>query len=1456
MKQVNRLITFTMAILLFLGVFPQKTVYANFQHHIEDLNIRSIPSQAGRYNFELLFGKPRAALETEQPPSFAGDVDDINRATDYDISYRNTTMSERFPVTPQVYNQRYEDWSDVNSDPTKKYTHSFTNVSLEGGSIYEYQVIPSHMHKYNVYDPEYGWIAATPARAPYTQGMEPAKAIFLTDILIEGRGSGKNMTVSWQNPTYNGADVFEGYRIYWELGGSEVGSVKDKHIDVKLDDPRLVRLDNQMLQYTFEDPSLMIGTMYAVRVEPLGKGGILVRELNKFIINDYEYPIAYSEREYRANDVYIRPALYVEQQGLESVRIFWDKIHTTRKISKIEVLRSQNETFTPHEMIGVIRDTSAQTINYWTDPVIKSKVWYKIIIYFEDGTNMESEICSYDPFNEDFSPYKPNIFKIVDNNDMPLVMDIEFQAFTRPPYNDEEKGFSTILNGKEAYVDKDLIYYFWVTDEIINFNNPQFIAEYVDKIDAKNLSQHEFTTVDDKGNKVEFLAYNVKLDKYVTTSDQGYETKPLAENKVYYVKIQAERTTAGQMSKEALGSHFIAPTGDISVKPLMSANPPLRIKKDEKGVDVITNDSITIQWDKKWFEVYDDKTKSWYSKIGIDSKDSKFVFGKEAESADKSYYLNDLSDVNMSGALENLKDVLKGLGGDTSQTALMAVRLMDLTGSLYEIHVVDYDYMSESETYESYLEKLSNDVYKWQGIESQGDDPDHPEYKVIQQHSPTDGPLIENTAYVIFFRPYIIKDGKKNAYYPNYVTGTTLSDRDVIPTVPVVPTIDIVSSTETSITVRWNYAQALQYELKFSDKMTDYPQGGTVIKDEEIMKTAEIKTENEKTYLYYTVEGLFPKTLYYFWVRSYSTTNPQGTTYSLWSNPASGYTEDVEIPIPPRGLWLATKEYVDIYNKENDTKYVNRDSKYFILEWSRNAEDLYKDGDGSLSATSTDGTANLLSSENIRRSFMVKFDKLISNRKYYARAKTIVELSREGEGIKKSYYYLVQISLTPDFKDFTEIYVPGYTPKPDGNGIITRESEWCSTIEISTGKTDDEYDGNEEDLWYPLPDEDFELIYDSATRSLTYRFRSAGKDANGNNDNSVDQRFISRLVANRVFTFDANVSMYGNRLIETRSIQLPYSVYSAFSERKISLKMVANNMNIIFPSNALNTAEFKNISDFGKDAFIIFTLKEDVSLAPPLASGNSYISKPQTLSIQVVTASRRVTLTDFAEPILVELKADNKNLSFTRNVSAHISNKSDKNWQHIDSDYDATSNIMKIETYVLGSYGVISTKLPTYGSGTTSSDLQTVVNRLNIKDINQFSESEPITSNQFNNLISGIAEGKYSISINEPMSNDTYESLGKSGMLISGNHVSREAGINALVKLYEKKQSASIKNYMSIETTSHSDISMADTAYQIGLLKAEQVGFFDNSIRVEPKRNMTIGEVIYIINIIIQDTMQ
>ncbi|GHV40017.1 hypothetical protein FACS189490_04560 [Clostridia bacterium] len=1203
-----------------------------------------------------------------------------------------------------------------------------------------------------------------------------------------------------------------------------------------------------------------------------------------------------SGKEYRYNEVTVTPGLQGTPTENTKLRLYWEESFRSQNIIfdsdsiddlTLTIYYADNEGMNGKRDLITLNGAQAldrMDIMTERDPGgTKMTTWFQYVFSYLHTTNGEREryyiasnTWAYNPTDVTFYPEKPIIrdANALPANLQPTALSLLWEAFMRGPVTTAELD-SVDANkngvwdkGTEGLVqDRDLTYQIWVTDNVNAVDDRALLPLYEiggREGGANALIDATWPAQDPDNPSLRTVPAYIfdKITAYSASLANGeYTTLPVTDNRIYYFKVRAVKTVPPDQvfTADAYYSLYVPPINQIDTNPVTVGKPPLTIKKLESGAEDITINSVRVTWDTKWNEVYSDADKAWFSEVGI--VDGALVFGKkitdEMRTSEPPKTVT-FSDYKGDDAIEAAKARLIALGANEKAVELLPTRTLELNN--YEPHIraikktdVDNGIVNGIEIaeakggYENYIRYLlSMDegadaatlLSNWGPQVTPTGDPNRPEYNITG--------LEENTPYVIIFRPFLA--GKPlMAYYPTYVLATTLLRTSPIDVIPTVPTIVDVEEKDVSLEVKWEYKTGYKYELYYSELPDDYPDGAKrVVKTwDEINMNHVIKKGirpidgEEADFLHYVVTGLFPNTTYYLWLVAMTETEIENgavkVNVSSPSNPIMMKTKDLAPPNPPEGLGLIDEEALDIINKENEGQLMPTEYDYLIIQFMKdpNGEEL----DASTGAF-TGGDVEVLSSlsPSLLKYVMAKFNGLIANRTYYIRAKTRLTVTKNtaGGASEPTYQYIVEMSLSPEFTDPMTLWVPPGEAVPDSATSISRESIWTDTYHFMTAPYKGEYDGDKNNNMYPLPVNDFEIIYNAATDSLSVRLRSDKTDAQGNHDNLTDQRFISKLISNNTYNYVLDVTSYNNKAVTNKVIELPYSVINAFDERKINLTVRSGDLTVTFSPGFTQTAEVKRLNA-GFSSSLVITFRGNPA-APGLFARESYATAPQKLSLNYVTAKTNLAMQTTANPIAMSFKVQNRYDAYDSNLGVYTALDNNE-WGRQTDTYDEVSGMLSSSASKLGTFAAIKVAPPsqTIADPATEQALASVQTKMNIRDVNRVYAQSQISANQLNKIMAALAKNLRDVEINAGVTEAERTSLTKANMfLTSGTTVTRGQAAAALVKLYETKTKSQLKGFSS------------------PIEKAEYLGFFGDDA---PRAGdiITFGEALQMVDIIIMD---
>ncbi len=1434
LKKFKRLMATTLVCSLVMSNFTN--VYANKQAQVTAIAVTdSSPTQVGATSYKIKYN-------WTEPLSYEpdGDIDTLHTIptmpvgkAGYDMYFKNATKNEQATTATKV-----------NTDTLATNMSVNINRDLVDSSIYSFTTQPWHMHTYVSYNAD-GMPMYTEKRAPYVSGESLIEALYLSDIKLTAESEGTDVTFTWKNPQYYGKNVFAGYNIYYDVGGQN----DVKFIQV-LNSSQGLTLTNGVYSYTTTLPDITYGQFYDAKIEPIVSSGTGYQEIRSMAsptvtIDQKTYPIGFSSRDYLYQDIYLTPGIELTDISSENIQISW----SAGNYSKVEIYKSPKEgiegSIDGYSLLATLSGTNASITNQILEKP-STITYYKVVFYFNNNTSfMISNWVIYDPTYKQFEPYMPKIYHFEgDESTTPVMLDVIFNAFQRTAVTAEEE---ELYPNNKLFVDPNVTYKIWITDDDENFYDSSFDDKYVALIDGTAMTPQEYivpptSTDSEAGNTV--MAYNRQFYNYYAYENGAYVSKPTKDGKIYYIKIVATRP-GGDTSKIAYDLTYVKPLLDNTSNPITLTNPPLRLEVDENQVPIRTENSFNIEWQKLWNEVYDYDTEQWYAVIGV-NKAGQIVYGKENTTAlndsnrvislyDGAYFTGDLE-----GDTARVIEKLKSLGVDQSSENYknFIMRKANLGTTQYEMYVTTFSNMELNGGYESYLKQfLSEPDSPWRAFSPTADG-DNFTYMVNSCDDPS-GALEPATSYVVYIRTYIIdpNGNKVYSYNPAYVVGETLSSKETIPVTP--PTIILfpVDETQNSITFEFEYASVFEYNLKFSNKLADYTDGGVDITNEELLANGTIYVNAAgDTMIKYTIKNLAPETRYYVWANA----TYEGNT-SAWSLPLEQVTDKMTAPAPPKAIGLMAQSNVDIINSNNGTVYKNPEDNYFIIDFAR----VPDDETAYTSSITDNGDGSYMFDELIPRFPGAYFDELVPNQKYYVRAKTVLTAVVSDMYAEYYYSYIVQISETPKFEEVLTVHVFDGGFVPDGITTLQVESEWSKSIVVKTGKTTDEYDGDKDDALYPIPDDNFKIS--SKDDTITFEYRGSGKDSSGVNNNLTDQRLISDLINNGAYSLMADLSSYDTNSKTIREVKLPYRLVNALNTHKIAFTFKAYDTYFTTDFSDIDKiVKANNIKDFGNDSKISIKFADKTNALRGYTGGNSFVGKAIKPSISIETPSRTIEITNTYDTINLAFNVDRTDYSTSNIVIQSFDDFGNSTTEK--HKYDDDTATMSIDTKFLKAAGKVRQNVAI--SSSQSNEYYNVTSALNITDLRTFNGSDPVYALYFNNIVAGIAKDKSSIAMRDTLDSSDYTALGRSGLLIAGDKVKREDAISSLVKLYEIETGTKIQ--LTTSTSSVPGISKVSSANKQNVAKAYQIGLYDDS-NTNFSSTLTFNEFFYMLDLIITD---
>ena len=454
-------------------------------------------------------------------------------------------------------------------------------------------------------------------------------------------------------------------------------------------------------------------------------------------------------------------------------------------------------------------------------------------------------------------------------------------------------------------VDTDVMYDIWLINDPNQLDDPPsgtLIASSV------------------KMNQTNFVMSGTKLLGY------KYEIKDLIPNSTYYFKIVAKKDYVEFIDNElqyitlqsdAAMKIIITPAAGPIDQPVVPGAPPLRIKKDPDGKDMVSNTSVVITMQNAWYEEYSNTPR--YGAEPADGARWSWYYRTPGEIDDAGTRLTPPVN-NFVAALESSYD--NDPDNDNESVDLLKFRKVKYdSGVTIDVGCVEY---SPDINYNNLENLPANKVIGFPTI------PNDPAEDINAEEAVRDGvrhniditlnDLEPNKTYVIWVRA-----SRRSV---NLISGP--SDPIVITTIPelpdviekpTVPVFNYHHAGDTFIDLGWNFNSEYVYYLEYGttddrSKST----GRRVITPDEL----EFST-------YYRVDGLKQDTVYYFWIQAEASNASGDIKRSEFSD---SYIIRTLKDIPPdTPIGFGVKSSPDAITKDSITyEWIAQEGMEYILE--------------------------------------------------------------------------------------------------------------------------------------------------------------------------------------------------------------------------------------------------------------------------------------------------------------------------------------------------------------------------------------------------------------------------------------------------------------------------------------------------------------------------------------------
>ncbi|TYQ14647.1 UNVERIFIED_CONTAM: hypothetical protein Cloal_1007 [Acetivibrio alkalicellulosi] len=458
------------------------------------------------------------------------------------------------------------------------------------------------------------------------------------------------------------------------------------------------------------------------------------------------------------------------------------------------------------------------------------------------------------------------------------------QGDTIISYEDELKPHSaTVLwrvpKRADGQTDMDVLYDIWLIDDPNLIDNPP-ARTHIAK-DARMGSENYIFN----GNNL--VGYKYKIEG-------------LTPNNTYYLKIVAKKQFVEYVNdvlqpvvynSDPAYKVIITPAEGPIDQPQVPARPPLTVKKDAEGMDMITHNSVTIQLKNLWYEKYDHQANRWdYIRTEKLNEHDEPPFDPLTEEVDDFNY-----------------------------------RMVSYdSGVTIDVGCLNF---TEGMSYEVLNTALANKIINFPTTPN--DPLEDPKLNPNNRRHNIDitlTNLMPNTMYIIWVRASRLSVNLTSGPSDPIIITTKPV---IVPPIeqPIVPSFNYNLASDKYIDLGWEFVPGYNYYIKY----------GLEDNINRAIGNIEIKPEDLYDSIYYRVRDLQPDKLYYFWIQAESVNQGGETKKSDWSDSYSVRTLKYIPPRTPIGFGI--KNSSDAITKDSIAyEWMQEESMEYIIELSRSLD--------------------------------------------------------------------------------------------------------------------------------------------------------------------------------------------------------------------------------------------------------------------------------------------------------------------------------------------------------------------------------------------------------------------------------------------------------------------------------------------------------------------------------------
>lgn len=1386
-------------LLAIVMVLNNITLLANTQKRLESNGIDYVEVSHSGGSEETI--KAEAKVSFKEVDNTTNNVADGNYADPDDTEFYNIKLTDSLGNSmEQIVEEDALPAANANNKTTIQLENIFTGGStsstgLKNGRLYKMVIEPGHQH--------YDSVANKYINATLDSRTSNPARYFITDLNTEAAEEDGEITISWEyipNAIYKLTYIDMDCATKDEVDGvglTNYTGVGSKTVELKASE---MDVSNGKVKYVLEDT--LPGQRYSAYVIVSGM------QANSFLTDSWDN-VGVNKETPKIAKATKSIGLDITNIGNNRIQLSWTlRSWMNGQIKQIKIWR-RGEGETTKSLIGTINSNSGSASDsgtYEHDEPTKTS-YYQVEFIVEDSTtgntsSIFTEEKEYVPYSLREKPLKPQIpnpysnsldqNQITNNKSDYLVKgddvavenmkDNTFHVTKISPLNIQLVWDAPTKkdNSGNSVVDYDVSYDIWVSDHALNDSDTTDIEPIIS--DFKVAESDQNNQIKTQGS-AEVIGFKTILEKY---TDKLGQEKNLTSNNTYYIKIVAKKAYGSiiEQSQPTVVTITVDKNGDIYAPPILS-KPPLQVKEGS-----VTEESATIEWLEKWYEIkaddpsqYSSKSdteqffaKLWNSRVYTDNSGASPIIRFEGGAGLTEHNLitsSELATVKAkdSNFATNYSDREVTLGSDVKY---------EIKSILYDDVIASINGNTSTTTPDNLriskwvIENESNSTTGWSDVTPTESSKDGLTWKDYQVSG-----LAPNTKYLILVRAYrVLEDGTKLMQtYPSYVMVTTETAFEPPEAKPTVPILNAAGVTDTSVSVWWTYNKDFEYEIKYG-RVDDVSKAATwSFEISDTLGDANYVADGGKATI--KITGLLPETGYYVWLKA---KQKVGNEESDWSNSVLQTTSSVDAPDVPRGL--GTAQYQTILALGQDFKPVSSD--YITVEWLRDENDI----EGSTDATRAYSYV-VEFADNVRFQDAITFDVTEggTGTGYEILDKTTIKFT--GLDANKKYYVRVKTVLTLTLDD----------------RVITKESEFTSAVGISTKTSGDEYDGgdNPNVIIYPEP-----IVQTFKDGVWTYEIVDAAK-------------VTTQILSNKQYYYNVPLTYYKNKYdATTRTLKMPLKVLSTIANQGMVLQVETTVATYEIPGQALKNY----ISQYEGTDIVQFDFSKKM-YSDIYSYARAYpeeYKSGEKLDIRFRGDSKSTVVNTLDSAMKVKMKLDvlgsyNYNGYFTYQYNYQTGN-----WDSYDYQVDTENN--KYLTYSTQHTGLNSLYARSIANGSTSSSylMNTLASKYNITGLGTtYTKNATVKAAQYVKLMVGIAENSKAIDLTAGATALDYQKASAAGFYTSATRgtVTKEQALAGAVKLYEMKHGNKIK-------ASNVSFSNASYAYREALSKAYAVGMIDS----------------------------